>query len=77
MIETLGPTTVLQGGVPGEMARTGTPGECAQVATDALDTANGRAQVALTVANEVHPGTPLENMQAIIRAVRAHGSVAD
>ena len=77
VIETLGPTTVLQGGMPGEIARTGTPDECAQVATDALDTANGRAQVALTVASEVHPGTPLENMQAIIQTVRAHGSVAD
>ena len=77
MIETLGPTAVLQGGVPAEIARTGTPGECAQVVTDVLATANGRAQVALTVANEVHLGTPLENIQAIMQAVRARGSVAD
>ena len=71
VVEALGSTTILQGGILGETARDGTPDECAAAATTALEIAEGNARVALTVANEVHPGTPLENMQAVIEAVRA------
>jgi uroporphyrinogen-III decarboxylase len=58
-------------------AREGTPEECELAAKSALEIARGKARVALTVANEVHPGTPLENMRAIIEAVRAWGVSAN
>jgi uroporphyrinogen-III decarboxylase len=70
VVADLGDTTVLQGGILAETARGGTPAECASAVHAALGTAKGKARVALTIANEVHPGTPLENMQAIIEAGR-------
>jgi uroporphyrinogen-III decarboxylase len=71
VVRALGCTTVLQGGILAEIARDGTPDQCAAAAIRALQIAQGKARVVLTVANEVHPGTPLENMQAIIETVRA------
>lgn len=75
VVEALGSTTVLQGGVLAETARDGKPHDCAEAAANALDMAWGKARVALTVANEVHPGTPLENMQSIIEAIRSRVSM--
>ncbi len=69
-VENLGSSTILQGGITGETARDGKPQACAERARQALKACNGKARVALTVANEVHPGTPVENMQAIIETVR-------
>jgi uroporphyrinogen-III decarboxylase len=71
VVETLGATTILQGGILAQTAREATPDECRRAAISALEIADGRARVALTIANEVHPGTPLENMQAIIEGVRS------
>jgi uroporphyrinogen-III decarboxylase len=71
VVETLGATTILQGGILAQTAREATPDECRRAATNALEIAGGRARVALTIANEVHPGTPLENMQTIIEGVRS------
>jgi len=71
VVEALGSTTVLQGGILAEVARDGTLDECAKAATSSLDVAVGKASVALTIANEVHPGTPLKNMLAIIAATRS------
>jgi uroporphyrinogen decarboxylase len=68
----LGGETVLQGGIPGKLARVGTPNECAESTKDCLEKAEGRARVVLTVASEVYPGTPLQNMLAIIEEVRAY-----
>jgi uroporphyrinogen-III decarboxylase len=73
VVEALGATTVLQGGILAETARDGTATECAEAAREILNVADGKARVALTIANEVHPGTPVENMQAIIQAVRERG----
>jgi len=67
----LGSQTVLQGGIPGELAREGTPAECAHVARQRLEEAAGQARVVLTIPQEAYPGTPLENMQAIIATARA------
>jgi uroporphyrinogen-III decarboxylase len=73
VIKALGATTILQGGILAEIARDKTPDECSVAASKALDIAAGKARVALTIANEVHPGTPLENMQAVIKAGRIEG----
>ncbi len=72
VVEALGSDTVLQGGLLAATARDGTPADCRQAVEKALLTARGKARVALTVANEVHPGTPLENLVAIVAAARAY-----
>lgn len=69
-VDALGPSTILQGGILGELARQGSSEECAGAAREALLAAKGKARMVLTVANEVHPGTPLENLQAIIQTAR-------
>ena len=72
-VAALGAETVLQGGILAATARDGTTSDCRMAVGAALATARGRAGVALTVANEVHPGTPLENMLTIIEAAREAG----
>jgi uroporphyrinogen-III decarboxylase len=76
VVYTLGSGTVLQGGILAPTARDGTPDECAAAATTALQIAEGKASVALTIANEVHPGTPLANMQAIIEAAKTREQIS-
>jgi uroporphyrinogen-III decarboxylase len=74
-VASLGPSTILQGGVLAGTARDGSYGECAAAARQALDLARGKARVALTVANEVDPGAPLENLQAILEVAREREKV--
>lgn len=69
-VKALGSMTTLQGGILASIARDGFPDDCASAASRALDLAEGRARVALTIANEVDPGTPISNMQAIIKVAR-------
>lgn len=68
--QAMGSRTILQGGISGGDAHGRKPGECAEISLQSLRAAQGRAKAVLTVANEVHPGTPVENMQAIISAAR-------
>jgi uroporphyrinogen-III decarboxylase len=70
-VEILGPQTILQGGVSGNLGLNGAPADCATATRRALETAAEKAQVVITVAQEPHPGTPPENMQAILATVRA------
>ena len=64
----LGPRAVIQGGIGGVAALEGTPAGCAETVRRAVAAAGGRAVI--TVAQEILPGTPLANMQAMIAAVR-------
>jgi uroporphyrinogen-III decarboxylase len=70
-VEHLGRYSVLQGGIGGQFALERSPSDCFEAATRALSASRGRARAVITVAQETHPGMPLENMQAIIQAVRA------
>lgn len=74
VVDTLGKTTILQGGILAEKAHSSTPVECINATKAALEAAEGRARIVLTIANEVHPGTPLENLQAILQTVKSLGS---
>ncbi|MDD4869186.1 MAG: uroporphyrinogen decarboxylase family protein [Kiritimatiellae bacterium] len=70
VVVALGKTAVLQGGILCSTARDGSVDDCVRQANEKLEIARGRARVVITIANEVHPGTSLDNMQAIIRAVK-------
>jgi uroporphyrinogen decarboxylase len=70
-VEILGPRSVIQGGISGTLAVNGTAAECAKAARLALEAAAGRARAVITIAQEPHPGTPPENMQAILDSARA------
>jgi uroporphyrinogen-III decarboxylase len=69
-VSALGGSTILQGGILAKIARDGSADECAHSARAMLELAADKARVALTIANEVDPGTPLANMQAILEVVR-------
>ncbi|MCL4393658.1 MAG: hypothetical protein M1482_02405 [Chloroflexi bacterium] len=69
-VEILGPHAILQGGVGGALALNGAPKQCADATANALAAAAGRARVVVTVAQEAHPGTPAENMHAIVDTVQ-------
>jgi uroporphyrinogen-III decarboxylase len=69
-IQTLGPGAILQGGVSGSVGLSGTPADCASAAESSLESTADPARVVITIAQEPYPGTPVENMQAILNAVR-------
>jgi uroporphyrinogen-III decarboxylase len=70
-VASLGQRSVLQGGISGTLGLNGTPADCAEAAGQALEAAAGRARAVITIAQEPHPGTPPDNMQAILQTVRA------
>jgi len=69
-VKHLGRHAILQGGIGGLQALEGSPVSCAETVRQALEAAAGRARVIITVAQETLPGMPVENMKAIIQAVR-------
>jgi uroporphyrinogen-III decarboxylase len=70
-VKWLGPRSILQGGIGGGLGLNGSPADCGEATRSALEAAASRARVVITIAQEPHPGTPVENMHAILEAARA------
>lgn len=70
-VEALGQHSILQGRISGKLALNGSLADCAEATRAALEIAAGCARVVITVAQEIHPGMPVENMLAIINTVKA------
>ncbi len=73
----LGPGVVLMGNLPPlDLLARGTPAECRAAAEALLARVAEVGPIVISAGGGVSPGTPVENLQAVVAAVRASGGVA-
>lgn len=74
LVRRLGPDVTIQGGPPSELVRSGTPEQIRQEAKRIIEEVKPYTRkFVLREGNDIAPGTPIENIEALYQAAKDFG----